>query len=96
MKSRTQDFLEKLQAAKARDSHSRFVGFARAFCTNSLCAGREVDVKLDCIAGTPTTIACPLCGREPVVNRVETLSEYYEKNKSINRRSHSNGNRNHF
>jgi hypothetical protein len=66
MKSRTQDFLEKLKAAKTRDcGHSRFVGFARAFCPNSLCPAREIDVRLDCIGGDPTTIACPLCGREP-------------------------------
>ena len=76
MTEHTKEFIEQLRSAKARDPHSYLVGRIRAFCDDSKCSAREINIKIKTMWGLPVSIQCPLCGKEPVINQIETYDRH--------------------
>lgn len=67
---------EMLKAARERQEADYLCGVIDAYCDNQECTAREISIKIKaCADEDPTTVRCPLCGREPIINSVQTFLE---------------------
>jgi hypothetical protein len=69
--------MEKIAQALAeereREGHHYLVGDLLAYCDNPNCSARQIKVRIKIVDDDPTTIHCPLCGREPIFDGYQRL-----------------------